>query len=72
MGAKHHSNPEFMERTAEEDINHVRKFHAEVRLREAEHFASEGDYEMALEKLESAIGYLVILHYRVNERLDEE
>ena len=64
-------DPDIMTREAHEDIHHIRTYHSGVRLLEAEHAAEEEDYEKALEKIESAIGYLVILHYRVNRKLDE-
>ena len=64
-------DPDIMAREAHSDIEHIKKFHCDVRLLEAEHAAEEEDYEKALEKIESAIGYLVILHYRINRKLDD-
>lgn len=62
-------NNVYIERNDEDDINHVRELHVDVRLREAEDFAGEGHASKALTKIESAIGYLVILHYRISKRL---
>lgn len=71
-GMNHNDNPDFYNRGPAKDIDHVRTFHVDVRLKEAEHAAIEGnDIETALEKIESAIGYLTILHYRVNNTLQE-
>ncbi len=54
------------DRTASEDIHHVRELHVEVRIREAEELADNGKLQEARKKIESAIGYLVILHRRLD------
>lgn len=58
-------NPTVKNRKSVDDIRHIHDCHVSVRLREAEDFADLGDTENALNKIESAIGYLVILHRRV-------
>lgn len=68
-GARHFATESHLKRTAEEDIRHVECCHISVRLREAEDLASTGNLEEALKKIESAVGYLVILHMRVNRKL---
>lgn len=70
-GMQHNDNPNFYRRSAKRDVKHVREMHVEVRLREAQHAAEENDIETALAKIESAMGYLTILHYRVNQKLQE-
>jgi len=67
-GAAHWSGDSQAKRTAEEDIRHVLNCHVSVRLREAEDLASTGNRSKALSKIVSAIGYLVVLHRRVNLR----
>jgi len=63
----------FIEKTNVQDINHVSRCHVEVRLREAEEAADNATETLdtsqdSLEKIESAIGYLVLLHARITER----
>jgi hypothetical protein len=70
-GMQHSHDPRILNRTAVEDINHIRTLHVDVRLREAEESADNGLLESALAKIESAIGYLIILHMRVNAKLQE-
>lgn len=65
-------NPNIVGRKADEDVRHIREIHVDVRLREAEDAADLGDLEKTLEKIESAIGYLVILHHRINAKWDPE
>lgn len=67
-GNQHSNAPRILKRKADEDIRHVRECHVDVRLREAEDAADGGDTSLALTKIESAIGYLVILHSRINRR----
>jgi len=67
-GMQHHNNPRMYERAPDEDIRHIRELHVDVRLREAEDAADGEDFRKALGKIESAIGYLTILHYRLTER----
>jgi len=67
-GIQHSHSPRIMERSAVDDINHVRELHVDVRLREAEDAADGEDLETALKKIESAIGYLVILHMRTRDK----
>lgn len=64
-------DPEILDRDAYQDISHIRRLHCDLRLLQAEHAAEDEDYYGALEKIESAIGYLVILHYRVNRKMGE-
>lgn len=71
-GLQHHAHPRILERSADEDIRHVRELHVDVRLREAEDAADGEELDKALAKIESAIGYLTILHYRVNAKFDPE
>lgn len=56
-------------REVDEDIRHVRELHVDVRLREAEELADNFDFDGALDKIVSAVGYLVILHKRINAGL---
>ena len=70
-GINHWSHPKKINRPATEDIRHMRELHADVRLREAEELADNGDLEGALKKIESAIGYLTILHLRTKLKLEE-
>jgi hypothetical protein len=67
-GAAYKSKRVTKGRTAVEDVHHIRELHVDVRLREAEESLDNGDLQRALEKIESAIGYLVILHMRTRER----
>lgn len=53
------------QRSDAEDVRHVRDLHCNVRLLEAEDAAEHFDNEKALKKIESAIGYLCILHMRI-------
>ena len=71
-GTQHNAHPRTMARRADEDIRHVRDLHVDVRLREAEDAADGGDLQGALNKIESAIGYLTILHYRTAVELDPD
>lgn len=70
-GMQHNDHHRLYDRKPDEDIRHVRELHVDVRLREAEDAADGGDITDALSKIESAIGYLTILHYRVNHNLKE-
>jgi hypothetical protein len=64
---KYHSHTErVLQREAVEDIRHIRELHVDVRLREAEELADNDDIDLALDKITSAIGYLIILHMRLN------
>lgn len=67
-GKQHYLHPRIISRHPSEDIRHVRDCHAGVRLREAEDAADGEDLGLALEKIESAIGFLIILHMRINDR----
>jgi len=67
-GKNHHTAPRIMARRPDEDIRHIRDLHVLVRLLEAEEAADNEDIQTALEKIESAIGYLVILHMRTREK----
>jgi hypothetical protein len=69
-GTNRNDAPRIMRRSADEDIRHIRELHVDVRLREAEEAADNGDLQMALEKIESAMGYLTILHARMVYKLD--
>ena len=71
-GLQHSHHPRILKRSADKDIQHVRELHVDVRLREAEDAADGADLEGALGKIESAIGYLVILHNRINKKLEGE
>jgi hypothetical protein len=62
-------NQVYMARTDHDDVNHIRNLHVDVRLREAEDYATEGHKAKVLSKIESAIGYLGILHMRVSNRV---
>lgn len=70
-GVQHSHDPRILARSAVEDINHVRNLHVEVRLREAEEAADNGFLEKALRKIESAIGFMIILHMRINGKIHE-
>ena len=59
----------YINRTIEEDVRHIRELHVDVRLREAEEMANNEDYREAMDKIVSAIGYLIILHMRTNDKL---
>ena len=72
VGAFHSHNERILNRSVDEDIRHVRELHVDVRLREAEELADNGDGKAALDKIVSAIGYLVILHMRTNYKISEE
>jgi len=67
-GMQHYASNKIMTKSIVEDISHVRRCHVDVRLLEAEDNADGCDYDPALEKIVSAIGYLVILYMRVKER----
>jgi len=54
------------------EINHVREIHVSTRLREAEEFEMAGQLHRVLRKIESAIGYLYILHYHIATRILKE
>ena len=64
VGEQHSHTPRILNRTAKDDINHIRELHVAVRLREAEEAADNEDASLALSNIESAIGYLIILHMR--------
>lgn len=69
LGCNHHwDGAAFDDRNAEQDVHHVRECHVGVRLCEAEELASQGDTAGALAKIESAIGYLGVLHLRTTIR----
>jgi hypothetical protein len=68
-GKKHSHAEHVLKREIDEDIRHVRELHVDVRLREAEECASNDDFSGALNKIISAIGYLIILHMRITEKL---
>jgi len=68
-GVMHSNSERYVSRTIEEDIRHIRELHVDVRLREAEEAANNEDNKEALDKIISAIGYLVILHMRTNDKL---
>jgi hypothetical protein len=72
VGKQHSHCPRIVARRADEDIRHVRECHVNVRLAEAEDCADGGDNETALRKIESAIGYLTILHMRVQDKWKED
>lgn len=67
-GKSHWQHQMHIERANEEDIRHVTRCHVEVRLREAEDAATVDDPETALSKVESAMGYLLVLHRRMSMR----
>lgn len=69
VGIQHSHDPRILNRTPVEDINHVRNLHVDVRLREAEEAADNNDLNLALSKIESAIGYLIILHMRTKDKI---
>jgi hypothetical protein len=62
----------FLDKFPNDIVRHIRELHVDIRLREAEHAAENNDSGQALEKIESAIGYLIILHYTLNAKLDPE
>ena len=67
VGKYHHTAPTVVERTPAQDVDHIRRCHVDVRLLEAEDAASvDGNCDTVLRKIESAIGYLVLLHARRN------
>lgn len=68
-GVQHFDHPRILARRPDEDIKHVRDLHVDVRLREAEDMADGQDLGGALRKIESAMGYLTILHWRVNANI---
>ena len=72
-GENYWNDQHVWKRTRAQDIDHVRRCHVDVRLLEAEDVAEQGDwYPLAAEmlhKIESAIGYLVILHKRLQMRI---
>jgi hypothetical protein len=59
-------------RTVEQDIGHTHRCHVSVRLAGAEDAASTDDLDLALSNIESAIGYALVLHWRVWEKRQEE
>lgn len=67
-GKQHYLHPRIISRHPSDDIRHVRECHVDVRLREAEDSADGEDINRALEKVESAIGYLIILHMRLHNK----
>ena len=69
IGKQHSHTPRIIERSAVDDINHIRTLHVDVRLREAEESADNGNLDISLMKIESAIGYLVILHMRTADKM---
>lgn len=69
-GIQHSHSPRITGRSAANDINHVRELHVGVRLREAEDLADGEELGRSLNKIESAIGYLVILHMRTKDKND--
>lgn len=64
-GPQSFDSPEHLARKPDVDIQHIHECHVAVRLRDAEDYASMDMIKEALAKIESAIGYLIILHYRV-------
>ena len=71
-GAEHFGSAKHLARSPEEDIRHVARCHVGVRLLDAEDKASVGDYGAALEKIESATGYLAILHARISQKVRDK
>lgn len=69
IGVAHSHSPHHIVRTPKEDINHIRELHVDVRLKEAEEAADNGKLALALEKIESALGYLGILHMRTMDKV---
>lgn len=72
-GGYHFAADKHLNRGNEEDVRHVRELHVDVRLREAEDIASiehAGTPGGILAKIESAIGYLIILHMRIKVRAE--
>ena len=63
-----HKHSKTQARRPDEDIRHTRELHVDVRLREAEEAADNEDIQTALEKIESAIGYLVVLHMQTRQK----
>lgn len=72
VGSLHSHDERVLSRSIVGDIRHIRELHVDVRLREAEELADNGDFSGAMDKIVSAIGYLVILHMRTNEKSDSE
>lgn len=70
VGHLHSHDPRILNRTVQEDIEHVKRCHIDVRLGEAEGAADDDDLNLCLSKIESAIGYLTILHMRINNKLN--
>lgn len=68
FGSQHSHDPRILNRSAQEDIEHIHRCHVDVRLGEAEGAADDNDLELALSKIESTIGYLIILHMRLNDK----
>ena len=69
VGVLHSHDKRILNRSIEDDIRHVKDLHVDVRLKEAEELADNGDGEAALDKIVSAIGYLVILHMRTSDKV---
>ena len=69
-GFNHWDHPDKLNRPTTKDIRHIRELHVDVRLREAEELADNENLEGALEKIESAMGYLTILHLRTKLKLE--
>lgn len=69
-GFNHWDHPSKTARPAVDDVRHVRDLHVDVRLKEAEELADNGDLEGVLRKIESAMGYLTILHLRTKLKLE--
>lgn len=67
QGGQHFDAPRFQERERSESIRHILDFHVHPRMMEAVHAAEDGDLQLALDKLESAIGYITIEHWRTRE-----
>lgn len=68
VGKQHYLHPRILSRHPADDVRHVRECHVDVRLREAEDAADGEDIKKALGKIESAIGFLVILHMRLYDK----
>lgn len=68
VGKQHYLHPRILSRHPADDVRHMRECHVDVRLREAEDAADGEDLKMATEKIESAIGFLVILHMRLHDK----
>lgn len=71
-GRSHWRQMVHMDRTDEADVRHVRECHVAVRLAEAEDATSLDNSAEAQRKLESAIGYLLVLHRRIHLRQEEK